>query len=259
MKLTTIILPALTFANLPFDSIQSANTNISNSQIQKIEQITKDTIANNPALLAQQIEKYQTAKILSEQELDQQIISRNKTKLLDQYNGLSYGNPQAEVIVVEFVDYNCKHCQQLTHTIKEATYNDQHVRVIVKQLPILGRNSINAAKAVIAASKQGHYLKFQNSLLSNKQAFTENNLIKIAQKLQLNLKQFRLDYASKATQNQIDANFNLAKDLFIKATPTVIVTNPNASFGKIIPGSMNLTQFKQLVDIAKSSIIKQKA
>ena len=259
MKFTALTLPILALAKLPIDSVQFASKDLSPSQIQQIEQITKDTIANNPALIAEQIENFQAKKIQAEQLLDQQIISKNKFELLSKYNELSFGNPNAKIMIVEFVDYNCSHCKQLLHTVKAATFNDNNVRVIVKELPILGKNSINAAKAVIAASKQGKYLKFENYLLSSKQRFTEDNLLKAAKSLQLNLKQFRQDFASRATQAQIDANFKLAKALFIKATPTLIITDNNVTFGKIIPGALNLKQFQKLIAKAKTSFSRQTA
>lgn len=216
-------------------------------QIEQIKRITIETIKNNPELISSQIKKFQDEKITKTQTRDQNLIKNNKYALLMENNNLGYGNKKSAFTIVEFIDYQCSHCKKLASTLRKDFATKGNVRVIVKELPILGKNSVNAAKAAIAASKQGKYTKFQNYLLTSNQAFTEENLMKAAKQIKLNMTRFKKDFASNKTAKHLDKNLTLAKKLIINATPTIVVTKTDGSKGKIIPGSLSSSEINKLL------------
>lgn len=256
MKLALFAAPAFALAGLSVDSVQPLHgATLTPEQVMQVQQITIETLKNNPNLIKEQIDTYQLDKIQKEQFADTKLIKQYKKQILSQNDNLTFGNSNASVVLVEFIDYNCSHCKNLVHTIKEATYNDPQVRVIVKEMPVLGKSSVNAAKAAIAAANQGKYLKFQNYLLTTKNAFNEKSLFMAAKQIGLNLKKFKADFNSKTTRRYIQKNLELAKLLKIKATPTMIITDNTTSFGKIIPGDLSFNQLNTLVLNAKSKTI----
>ena len=189
---------------------------------------------------------YQQQKIVKTQALDLELIQRYQQEILGS-KSTGYGNIKSDNIIVEFVDYNCGHCKQMINTVKALALSTNNIKVIVKDLPVLGISSENAARAAIAASKQGQYLAYQEYLLATKLPYSEDNLVSIANRLKLDQKQFIKDYQSLETKTQIAANRSLAKKLMITATPSIVVTNKSVTLGKIIPGALNTEQLKAIM------------
>lgn len=268
MKLALIAAPAFALAGIPVDSVQPRQittldatqivheATLTPAQVMQVQKITLETIRNNSNLLLAQIDRVQSEKIQKVQAEDLNLIANNRAAILNQNNQLSFGNPKANVVLIEFIDYNCNHCKNLVRTLKEVTYNNKDIRVIVKEMPILGDRSVNAAKAVIAASRQDKYLTFQKYLLTSNDSFTEKNLLLAAKKLKLNVNKFEKDFKSLETKQYIAANLKLAESLKINATPTLVVTNTTNNFGKIIPGELNFQQINYIVDDARTNTLR---
>jgi protein-disulfide isomerase len=70
------------------------------------------------------------------------------------------GNPDGDVTLVEFFDYNCPYCRSVAPVMNEAEAADPQLRIVYKEFPILGPNSVYVAKAALAAHRQGRYLAF---------------------------------------------------------------------------------------------------
>ena len=247
MKLLSLILvPLIANANLSLTTTKDID--LKRNEIENIKAITIETIKQNPRLIAQQISNYQQKKITEEQTLDLERIKRYKNQIIDK-NVISYGNDNADIIIVEFIDYNCNHCKQLINNIKKLTFSQKNIKVVVKDLPVLGVSSENAAKAAIAASQQDQYLKYQEQLISAENPYSLESLTEIAGILKMDKQKFIADYNSPETMTEINANKVLAKNLMITATPSIVVVNKNLTFGKIIPGSLNTEQLKAVLQI----------
>lgn len=240
LRLMLALLPLGAIASPAFDAEQTNYQELTNAQEKEVKTIVLKTIASNPKLISQQLEQYKQDKITNIQVKDFALINQNSEKLFNENNNISFGNPTASITIVEFVDYSCKHCQDLTKNIKRTIKENPNIKLIIKELPILGNASTNAAKAILAAKKQGKYLKFQEYLNTTTDEFSVNNLIKAADELGLNIAIFKQDFNSEAIANYIAKNRQLAISLGIKATPTIILSSRTA--GKIIPGNLSSAQ-----------------
>lgn len=109
------------------------------------------------------------------------------------------GNPNGEVSLVEFFDYNCPYCRQMASVMIEAEKRDPELRVVFEEFPILGRNSVFAAKAGLTANKQGKYVAFHDAILD--------------------VDRLKADMEDPAIAALIEKNLKLAEVLRINGTP----------------------------------------
>jgi protein-disulfide isomerase len=163
------------------------------------------------------------------------------------------GNPKGSVTLVEFFDYQCSHCANMVTAINDVIKKNPNLRVVFKELPIRGPMSEYAARAALAANKQGQYMAFNHALFDNSGDLTESSITDIAKKLGLNMTQFNADMNSKAITDQIQGNLKFAEFLGIPGTPALFIGKSDASdISNIqyIPGEINETALQNAINQA---------
>jgi protein-disulfide isomerase len=133
------------------------------------------------------------------------------------------GNPVGDVSVVEFFDYNCPYCREVAAVLEELQRIDPGVRLVYKEFPILGSGSALAARAALAAHRQGKYLEFHRAVMMGGRPATERTVIDAARLIDLDLGRLKVDMQDPAIGAAIARNLQLARALRIVATPTFII------------------------------------
>ncbi len=135
------------------------------------------------------------------------------------------GNPNGDVTIVEFFDYNCPFSRAVEPRVQALLKSDPNVRMILKEFPIEPQvTSPIAARAALAAIKQGKYEPFHQAMMVvTGHALTTDEIFDIAQKSGLDVDRLRADMESPEFYSQIISNFNLARGLRIFETPTFII------------------------------------
>lgn len=151
------------------------------------------------------------------------------------------GNPKGEITVVEFYDYRCGFCKKAASAVTELQKVDSRVRMVYKDLPILGEPSVLAAKAALASQAQGKHQVFHEALLASHADMTKEAILKIAVGVGLNAKRLEADMANPKWQAVIEKNRALARELGISGTPGFIVGN------ELVPGWLDLKGLKELI------------
>jgi protein-disulfide isomerase len=155
------------------------------------------------------------------------------------------GNPQGDVTVVVFYDPRCPYCRRMTPTISALLAADHKVRLVYKDLPILGPASMLESRALVAAQKQGGYVKLQEALMRASPDATPDLVRDTAQKLGLDWARLSHDMTDPAVQAQLDANIALAHRLAIEGTPALVVGD------QMIPGAIELPELREAVANAR--------
>lgn len=174
--------------------------------------------------------------------------------LLRQPNDPVAGNPRGKVTVVEFFDYQCSHCMSMAPVIASILKNNSDVRIVFKEFPIRGPMSLFAARAALAANKQGKYYPFSHALLSTNQPLTEALVFEIAKNTGVNVKQMQQDMNSKSITQQLNSNENLAQNLKITGTPAFFIGKTNAKTSadvNFVLGEMTQSELQNAIDSAK--------
>jgi len=209
----------------------TAATDFSPQQRQSIEKIVKDYLVANPEIFLE----VQTAL---EAKLEQQQAERLKVAIAENARDIYRdptadiaGNPDGDITVVEFFDYNCGYCKRGLHEVVKLIEADPKVRVVFKELPILSKGSEEASRVAIAAGKQGKYWDMHRAMLEAKGVMNEANALQIATKLGLDIDKLKKDMASPEVQAEIEKSEGLAKKMGVNGTPHFLVGD------RAIPGA----------------------
>jgi protein-disulfide isomerase len=156
------------------------------------------------------------------------------------------GNPDGDVTVVEFFDYNCPYCRQAFPQIASLLATDANVRVVFKEFPVLGPGSVFASQAAIAASLQGKYLVFHDALMTQGGELTPPAVLEVARATGLDVERLRADMTKPEISATIDESHALARRLLITGTPTFIIGD------ELIAGFAGIDEIRAAVAQARS-------
>lgn len=201
------------------------------SQKALIEKTIEEYLLNNPQILVRMSEALEQHQ--NEQRLSQVrgAISEFSSQIYKETNGLEAGNPQGDVTIVEFSDYNCPYCKKAFTHLTNLIEKDKNVRIVLKEFPIFGERSEGAARVAIAAQKQGKYFDMHAALLKNRGANNEQTALALGEKLGLDVEKLRADANSDEVRKIIAETRALGNRLGIQGTPFYLVGD------KIIPGA----------------------
>lgn len=222
-------------------------------QVQALEQHVHQYLVAHPEVI---VEAFQ---VLKKREMDKQVaaaetaIKSNAKALLHRPSTPVVGNPQGDVTLVEFLDYQCPHCKTMQAVIEKLKQADSGVRVVVKELPIFGGHSRYAAKAALAAERQGKFAEMHAALAQAKNPLTEHKILKLAKIVGLDVKQMKKAMQDKGLDDELKANFALAKALNIMGTPAFVVSNATGEQATFIPGATALSGLQKAVVKARAS------
>ena len=189
----------------------------------RVEQITRDYLTKNPGVLvemATELDKRQAAKQGAQQ---QNVISENADALFRSPLSHVAGNPNGDVSVVEFFDYNCPFCRQALPTVVKLVNDDGKVRLVLKELPILSDDSVAAAKLALASNKQGKYFEMHQKLLSEPGKANKEKALQVAEELGLDVDQLQKDAEDPDIKKALDEAKDLANKLNLKGTPLYLI------------------------------------
>ncbi len=258
MKLRHILIGAAMASALSISAFAASNNSAQKTnsftpeQVQQLHTIIRNYLVKNPEVLVEASQKLQMEQMQKAQQQSVAAISQNKQQLFKDAASPSIGNPNGKAIIVEFFDYQCGHCKTMGSIVQKVVKNDKNVKVIFKELPIFGANSQFAAKAALAAVKQGKYFEFHDALLAAGNPLTKVKVIAIAKKVGLNIKQLQKDMKSQAVGQQIRDNFKLAQKLKLMGTPAFIVANEGLTQFRFIPGATTQENMQKQINAVNS-------
>ncbi len=236
-KINTAIIAGI-LSLLLFIGGGKAYSAVNNLTEKDINKMIHNYIMENPHVILQSVEKYQREGASKKRE---SAIKRNKEYLFSNKNTPVVGNPNGDVTVVEFLDYNCGFCKRVWPNVEKLLKNDPNVKFLFKEYPILGPSSEMAARWALAAHKQGKYFDFHKNLIESRGAITEEKLTKIAKKLDLNIVKLKQDVNSSEITETLQKNRNLALELEITGTPGFVIEDT------VIPGAASYEQLRNIV------------
>ena len=173
----------------------------------------------------------------------QRITSAGQQQMLANPGTDVAGAADADVTIIEFLDYNCPYCKRFAPTVQTLLSEDRKIAVVYKDWPILGDVSVYAARAALAARWQGRYLAAHDALL-NGPRLTQNTQVDLALKhAGIDLGALKMDQTKHASD--IDAllarNDVEAHALHLRGTPGIVIGR------ELLPGIVDLNGLKQLV------------
>lgn len=202
----------------------TADTSMFNdSQKRGIEQIVKDYLVQHPEIIVEVQAALETKMAREDAERTKQLVAENAKEIYRHPDAPVAGNPDGDITVVEFFDYNCGYCKRGFHNILELIEKDPNVRVVFKELPILSKDSEDAAKIALAARAQGKYWELHRALIESKGRVTEALALETAGKLGLDVAKLKAEKDSDAVKGELARVEALARKMNINGTPHFLI------------------------------------
>lgn len=210
------------------------------TQRAEIVRIVREALKNDPSILRDAVDALRVEEGRRQEAADRTAIGLEAKELLHDDRDAVAGNPAGTRTVVEFYDVRCPYCRHMQPVIEQLLRRDPQVRLVFKDMPVLGPPSRLGARALLAAARQGAYMKLQDRLLHGG-APTEDSLRADAQALGLDWARVQRDMADPAIQQKLDANLALARRLGIEGTPAFIAG------GRLIAGEAELPELQTAI------------
>ncbi|MDA8252822.1 MAG: DsbA family protein [Rhodospirillales bacterium] len=157
------------------------------------------------------------------------------------------GNPKGDVTVVEFYDLHCPYCRRMVPVIDSLLRQDPKIRLVYKDIPILGPGSVLGARAVLAAQRQDGYARLQSALMRGSPQITEDSLRTAVKQAGLDWERLQRDMQDPAIAARIQTNLDLAHKLGVDGTPAFVIGN------ELLPGAMELADLQDAVKAARAA------
>lgn len=212
----------------------------------EIEALVRDYILQHPEIILESVAIMQAREEAQKSAAAKQALVDNRAPLERDPADPVLGNPDGDVTIVEFFDYQCGYCKTMMKPLLDLVQEDGNIRLILKEFPILGPESETAAVASLAAQRQGKYEIFHTALLGLRGRLSTEAIWQVALEAGLDIETLKKDMADPVLQQHIRKSYQLAQALEIQGTPAFTIGN------QIIPGAVSKEQLAELVAEARA-------
>jgi protein-disulfide isomerase len=216
----------------------------------EFERMLKDYLAQHPEAIQEALDTLAARKAAAKAEQQMAAIQANDAELFASPRQVTLGNRQGDVTLVEFFDYNCGYCKRALADLLDLMKTDPKLKVVLKEYPILGPGSVEAARVAVAVRMQdpggARYLEFHRTLLENRGHSDKARALAVAEEVGFDMARLERDMASEEVTKSIDESTRLAKALAINGTPGYVV-------GKtVIVGALGAQVLKDKIAAARN-------
>ena len=201
----------------------SSDGAFSGDQKTAIEKIVKDYLIRHPEVLIEMQTAYEAKAQKEQDEKTKAMVAANAKDIYRHPDAAVAGNPNGDITVVEFFDYNCGYCKRGFPAVAKLIENDKNVRVVFKELPIISDASEPVSRIALAARIQGKYWEMHKALISHKGTTTEAVALKAAEELGLDMAKLKTDMNSEPVKAELARVKELAQKMGINGTPHFLV------------------------------------
>ena len=211
-----------------------------------VKELVLEAIRENPEIVLEAVQIIEQRQQAGQAAAAAQILSTERTTLEQDPNAPVIGNPDGDVTIVEFFDYNCPYCRQVKPHMEALLAADTNVRVVYREWPILGEGSVFVARAALASRSQGKYEEFHWAMMSLNGRAEEDTVIRIAQDIGLNIAQLRRDMDGPEIDEHIATSMRLSRSLGFSGTPSFVIGD------SLAPGLIEADEMINLVNQARA-------
>lgn len=208
---------------------------------EELNEYIYEYIMENPEVILEFVDKLRQ-KMQENSNTDNEFIEENFVEMANNANIPFMGSDKPKVTIIEFFDYNCGYCKKSLDAITELLRSEFDLKVSFREYPILSPSSRTAAKAALAARKQGKYFVLHSALMSMQGNLNEDKIFQAASNLKIDINKLKKDMNNIDIENILQENEDLARKLNIRGTPTFIIN------GKLYAGALELNKLKTIIN-----------
>lgn len=207
-------------------------------------------LLENPEVIREALILLEQKRMEDEAKAEEIMVSALEPEIYD--DGFSYvgGNPDGSITVVEFQDYRCGYCKRAHGDVQELIESDGDIRLIIKEFPILGEDSVTLSRFAIAtliSHGPDEYKRITDAMMTYSGPVNNGALKRLAKSADIDLDKVMATMEDAEVQRRIGATHGLARELQITGTPTFIIG------GKLVRGYIPLDDMREVVRIARKS------
>jgi len=240
---------ALLFAGAALFAPPAPAQTFTDDQRHEIEGIIKEYLLKHPEVMQEIIAAVDKHQQEADAEKQRTTIRENNATLFNSPHQVVLGNPQGSVTMVEFFDYNCAFCKRAMTDMLDLLKADPNLRFVLKEFPVLGEGSVDAAHVAVAARMQDptgkKYLEFHQKLLGSRGVADKARALAVAKEVGFDMARIEKDMGSEEVKKTIDENMKLADLLGVSGTPSYVVGT------QLVVGAVGLDALKEKIDNAK--------
>ena len=223
--------------------------NFSDGQRGEIETIVKNYLIAHPEVLEEAMAELNKRQAAAEEQKHEASVAQNSDTIFNSPRGVVVGNKDGDVTFVEFFDYNCGYCKRAMADMLDLLKSDPKLKVVLKEFPVLGQGSVEAAQVAVAVRMQDpggrKYLDFHQKLLGGRGPADKARAIAAAKDAGLDVGRIEKDLASPEVRATIEENFKLAESMGMNGTPSYVIGK------QVVIGAIGLDGLKEKVGVAR--------
>jgi protein-disulfide isomerase len=220
----------------------------SDAQKSEIEKIIKDYLVAHPEVLEEASAELDKRKQLAEAEKARSAIKNHSEALFNSPRQVTVGNGSGDVTLVEFFDYNCGYCKRALADLTTIMKDDGKLRVVLKEFPVLGPGSVEAARVAVAVRMQDKgkkYFDFHQRLLNGRGQADKARALAAAKDAGFDIARIEKDMTSDEVKVSLEESMKLAEALGMNGTPSYVIGE------EVVVGAVGLDALKQKVNLAR--------
>lgn len=214
---------------------------------ERVKELVLEAIRENPEIIVEALSILDAREQEAKAAAVSAALDAEREALESDPDAPVMGNPEGDVTMVEFFDYNCPYCRRSMPELSGLLEDDTNVRVVLREWPILSEGSDFAARAALAARKQDRYQDMHEALMALQQPADEVSVLRVAEELGLDIDQLKADMASPEIAEHIATSQRLAQALGISGTPAFVIGD------QLIAGYVEQAVLKGAVEQARAA------
>jgi protein-disulfide isomerase len=218
-------------------------------QTSEIERIVRDYLIAHPEVLQEAMAELEKRQSVAESEKHKTAVKENAQALFSSPRQVNLGNAQGNVTFVEFFDYNCGYCKRAMVDMMTLMKNDPNLKVVLKEFPVLGPGSVEAAQVAIAVNMQDKsgkkYIEFHQKLLGGRGQADKAHALAVAKEIGMNIAQIEKDLAGPEVKATLQESFKLAEALGLNGTPSYVIGSD------VVIGAVGLSALEEKINTVR--------
>ncbi len=199
----------------------------SSGQKSDIEKIVHDYLVSHPEVLQEAMAELEKRQAAADAEKHKDAVKQNASLLFSSPHQVVLGNPDGKITFVEFFDYNCAFCKRAMDDMLTLMKDQPNLKVVLKEFPVLGPGSVEAAQVAVAARMQDKsgkkYLDFHQKLLGGRGEANKARALAVAKEAGYDMDRLQKDMQSPEVKATLQENFKLAEALGLNGTPSYVI------------------------------------
>jgi protein-disulfide isomerase len=246
LTVTIAVLAAMVLA-LALPAAHAAE--FSRSERSAIEKIVHEYLVEHPEVLQEAMTELQKRQEAAEAEKHKTAVKEHADLLFHSPDQVVLGNPKGDVTFVEFFDYNCGYCKRAMSDMLTLLQTDSKLRVVLKEFPVLGPGSVEAARVAVAVRMQDKtgrkYLEFHQKLLGGRGHADGKRALAVAKEIGMDMNRIERDMKSGEVEKTLRQDFKLAEALGLNGTPSYVIGED------VVVGAVGLGALKEKINTAR--------